>query len=209
MVEQSSYTRPVLGSNPSVPILVCRRGMLYTAGMQTIKKNITLVIGVSIPILMILFVAGSIYLPGLFVQPKVNFLYTTGEDYYSYQYHYVVDSDKLLKYDDVSPQNTNYNQPRSETKLFVYDVVKNENKSISFDDAQTLHLDANPQSPDGFEVVYGSRGDNFFPFFFFSGTDYNSRYLKGHNVSRKINIQAGGPYYNAYYNFRFLGWIKN
>ena len=43
--------------------------------MEIIKKNITLILGISIPILMILFVAGSIYLPGLFIKPHFNFLY--------------------------------------------------------------------------------------------------------------------------------------
>ena len=38
------------------------------------KKHIPLIIGISIPILMILFVAGSIYLPGLFIKPGYNFL---------------------------------------------------------------------------------------------------------------------------------------
>ena len=83
---------------------------------------------------------------------------------------------------------------------------KNEAKEISFADAQNLDLDSNVKSPDDFEVVYGSRGDGFFPFFWGGGTDYNARYLKGHNVSKKLNLQLnGGSYYN---NFRFIGWIK-
>lgn len=48
--------------------------------MTMIKKNITLVIGISIPILMILFVAGSIYFPRLFIKPHFNFLYVSGDD---------------------------------------------------------------------------------------------------------------------------------
>lgn len=174
-----------------------------------IKKNITLVIGISIPILMILFVAGSIYLPGLFIKPHFNFLYASGDDsyyYYKNGYQYSVQNDKLIKNEIKQLENQNYNPPRVESKLYLYDVVKNESKEISFADAQNLTLNSSTKSPDDFEVVYGSRGDGFFPFFLGGETDYNARYLKGHNVNKKLNLQLnGGSYYN---NFRFIGWIK-
>lgn len=176
--------------------------------METIKKNISLVLGISIPILMILFVAGSIYLPRLFApQPKFDFLYASGEDYYyGSAQQYSVQNGRVIKNEiKLSEKGKDIPLPRVEPKFFVYDVMKNESREIFFDDAQKLNLDSRAQSPDGFEIVYGSRGDGFFPFF--SGTDYNARYLKGHAVSTKLNLQQSGPYYNN--NFRFLGWIKN
>ena len=174
--------------------------------MEFIKKNITLVVGISIPILMILFVAGSIYLPGLFIQPKFNFLYVSGDDYYYYnQYQYSVQNGKLVRSEIQQPENRNY-QPPGEVKLYIYEVAKNESREISFEEAQNLNLDSNNISPDGFEVTYGICGDGFFPVFFWSERDYSTRYLKGHNVSKKLNLQLnGGSYYN---NFRFIGWIK-
>lgn len=173
--------------------------------MEFLKKNITLVVGVSIPILMILFVAGSIYLPGLFVQPKFNFLYVSGNDYYYYnQYQYSVQNGKLVRSERQRPEGQTY-PPEREVKLYIHDVAKNESREISFEEAQNLNLDSNTKSPDKFEVVYGSRGDGFFPFFFWSERDYNTQYLKGHNVSKKLNLQLSGSYYN---NFRFIGWIK-
>lgn len=171
---------------------------------------------------MILFVAASIYAPRLFApQPRVNFLYASGENYpYGDTLReYSVQNGKLVKLELAQPEKGAYAMrywapvpyPASSTvpkfveaKLFVHDVVKNESKEISFDDAQKLNLDSNMKSPDGFEVAYGNH-DNGFPFF--SGTDYDVRYLKGHNVSTKLNLQSNEPYYN--YNFRFLGWIKN
>ena len=171
-----------------------------------IKKNITLVLGISIPILMILFVAGSIYLPGFFIKPHFNFLYVSGDDYYYSQQQYLVQNGKLVKSEIKQPENQNYSPPRVESKLYIYDVAKNEAKEISFAEAQKLNLDSGVKSPDDFEVVYGSRGDGFFPFFFSSGRDYNTRYLSGHNVSKKLNLQLNGSSY--YNNFRFIGWIK-
>jgi len=178
--------------------------------MEFVKKNITLLVGMSIPILMILFVAGSIYLPGLFIQPKFNFLYVSGADSYYSKYQYSVQNGKLVRSEIQRLENQIYQPPR-EVKLYIYDVAKNESKEISFEEAQNLNLDSSIISPDGFEIVYGSRGEGFFPFFFLSERDYNTLYLKGHNVSKKLNLQLSGSYYNYYNyydNFRFIGWIK-
>ena len=46
-----------------------------------IKKNISLIVAIAIPIAMILFVAASIYLPSIFVKPHDNFVYTFGDAY--------------------------------------------------------------------------------------------------------------------------------
>jgi hypothetical protein len=173
-----------------------------------IKKNIALVIGILIPILMILFVAGSIYLPGLFIKPKFNFLYVSGDDssYYNNRYQYSIQNNKLIENKTEQPQNQNYKSPQFESKLYLYDVVKNESKEISFAETQNLDLDSNVKSPDDFEIVYGSRGSGFFLFFYSGETDHDTRYLKGHNVSKKLNLQLNA---NSYYNnFRFIGWIK-
>jgi len=175
-----------------------------------IKKNITLIIGVAIPILMILFVAGSIYLPALFIKPQVNFLYSIGgysSYYYETGHQYSVRGSKLTE-SQPRPVQSQYQPPQKpeDATLYIYDVVKKESREISFQEAQKLNLDGNLISSDGFEIVYGSRGESFFPFFFGTGTDYNVRYLRGHNVSQKLNLQLNE---SSYYNqFDFLGWVK-
>ena len=177
--------------------------------MQTIKKNITLVIGISIPFLMILLVAGSIYLPGLFIKPQTNFVYLSGDDsyyYYNNGYQYSVQNDKLIKNDIKQPENQNTTPPRVEPKFYLYDVIKNESKEITFAEAQNLNLDSSIYSVDGFEVVNGSSDNGSFPFFSGGGTNYGTKYLKGHGVSKKLNLRLNGAAY--YYNFRFIGWIK-
>ncbi len=170
------------------------------------KQNISLIIGIAIPVLMIVLVAASIYLPGLFSPaPKVNFLYVIGDDYYQGQ-QYTVENGKLTKREVKYPEH----YTPGVVRLFIHDVATNQSREVSFAEAQQLPLDANAKSPDGFEVVYGSRGDGIFPLFFFHSEDYNTVYLKGHNTSKKLDLQAPttGGYY--YYNnrFRFLGWIK-
>jgi len=168
-----------------------------------LKKNITLVIGISIPILMIIFVAISIYLPGFFVSPKFNFLYVSGDDYYYYdQYQYSVQNGELMKNEIKKPENRSY-EPIKEVKLYVHDVAKNKSREITFEEARSLNLDSNVKSPDGFEIAYGSHSGSFL---FSGGSDYGVRYLTGNNISKKLDLQlAGSSYYN---NFRFIGWIK-
>lgn len=167
-----------------------------------LKENTSLIIGLAIPILMILFVAGSIYLPGLFVNPQYDFLYSVGDAYYSGQQYNVIDG--KLQSPLPLPSGLPTHLPRQEPKFYMHDVKSNQSREVTLQQAQAFFLDTKPQSPDGFEAVYGSRGDGIFPFFFWTGTDYNSRYLKGRNVSKKLNLQFPG----SYYNFRFLGWIR-
>ncbi|PIW67536.1 MAG: hypothetical protein CO036_02520 [Candidatus Omnitrophica bacterium CG_4_9_14_0_2_um_filter_43_12] len=168
------------------------------------KKNISLIIGIAIPIFMIFLIAISIYLPSLFAPaPQFNFLYVT-EDSYGQNRQYGVENGVLVKYEVKYPEHYT---PRA-ARLFIHDVSRNTNQEVSFEEAQKLKLDANVKSPDGYEVVYGSSGYGFFPFFFSGGYNYNTMYLKGHNASKKLELESSndGRYY--YRNRRFLGWIR-
>lgn len=131
-----------------------------------IRKNFTLILGISIPIIMILLIAGSIYLPGLFVHPQYNFLYVSGDDAYFRQQQYYVQNGSLVKSEFQPTTNQTYNAPKTESKLYIYDVVENKAREVTFEEAQNLNLDSNNKSPDDFEVVYGSRDDSFFLFSF-------------------------------------------
>lgn len=168
------------------------------------KKNISLVVGIAIPIFMIVLIAVSIYLPSLFAPtPQYNFLYAIEDGYGQYR-QYGVDNGTLVKYEVKNPE---YDTPR-DAKLFIHNVSKNTDQAVTFEEAQKLKLDATVKSPDGYEVVYGSSEYGFFPFFFSGGYDYNAMYLKGHNTSKKLDLQSsnGGRHY--YRNRRFLGWIR-
>ncbi len=166
------------------------------------KKNVPLIVGIAIPILMVIFIAASIYLPGLFAPPpKYNFLYITGGDYRSRDL-YSVQNSKLIKNEIKYPDK---DISRGNPKLFAYDVTKNESKEIFFEDAQKLTLNSNIISPDGFEVVKGNYHYDFTSFFFGGDRDYRTWYIKGHNTSKKLSIQIDGYYYNSY----FIGWVIN
>ncbi len=174
--------------------------------MEAIKRNITLIVGLCIPLAMILFVAGSIYIPSLFANPQYDFLYAAGGDYYYADREYVVENERLVKRDIPSLKPVGYELPRIAPKLYVHETAGNTNKEITFADAQALSLNSDTKSPDGFEVVSGNnRGGGIFPELFFGGgRGGDVRYLEGHGATQKLDLKENG----SYWNFRFLGWIK-
>ncbi|MDP3772318.1 MAG: hypothetical protein Q8Q94_03020 [bacterium] len=183
--------------------------------MEPIKKskNISLIVGLAIPVLMIVAVAGSIYIPQFFApKPQYDFLYTN--DYYGGPYGaqlYEVRNGRVVKnppvlplQDSSAPPYVAKPVPAPEPQLFRYDVKNDMSKEVAFEEAQNFSLTTDQKSPDGFEFRDGSRDGDFFPFG--RGYDYNVKYLIGHGISRKLNISVNQYQYNP---VRFLGWIKN
>lgn len=145
------------------------------------KNNIPLVLGMFIPLLMIIFVAVSIYVPALLTQPKYNFIYATGGDYYQLE-SYAVKNAKLVKNEIKYPPNYNtaYTPiPQKESKLYIHDVERNISREIFFEEAQKFNLNPASISPDGFEVVSGSHDYSIFSLFFPGG------------ISTEQNISVG------------------
>ena len=190
--------------------------------MAPMEKRTTLIIGLAIPVVMMLFVAGSIYLPRLFVKPNFSFIYS---DFYDGPYNissprYVVDKDGKLALVEATAEEKRQAEEFNKSipipvrksdipvvTLYKYDVTTDTATKITLEDAQKFTLDPSSRSPDGFELVYGRGGGDFFPFFY-NGGDYNARYLSGHNTSRKLNLTylASSPNY-PYQQVAFLGWI--
>lgn len=166
------------------------------------KKNLPLIFAISVPVILVIGVALTVYLPTLFVKPEYNFLYASGSNYI-YRDLYVVENGTLVKKPIIVPGTVRTTQ---EPKLYMHDVSKNVSVEISFEEAQRLSLDTNTQSPDDFEIAYGSGGGGFFPFLFWSEGNYGERYLKGRGISKKLNLQTSYGSYSS--DFRFLGWIK-
>ena len=177
--------------------------------MSEKKKNVPLIVALSIPILMVVLIAISIYIPTLFIKPQFDFLYTFGRGYcYDYNRKYSVQNGKVIenemkKFDEKNPCH-NYDQ--REQVLYYYDVQTNKVREIAFAEVQSFIVDNQLTSPDGFEVVSGDRS---FDMFFFSSSSYYAKYLKKGAFSRKLNISGGNRYdYDYNYNFNFIGWIK-
>lgn len=163
-----------------------------------LKDNLSLILGLSIPVLMIIFVAGSIYLPALFApKPQINFIYESKENaYYGGETQYSVKNRKIIKnnikFQEVPP------------RLFIHDVSKNESREVPFEEAQLLDIDSRSKSSDGYQIIDGMFGGGSL---FFSGSYDRGRYLSGHGLNTKISFPADEAE-NINYKFHFLGWIK-
>ena len=110
----------------------------------------------------------------------------------------MVENDRLVQQEVDYPEH--YTSERGEAKLFFHDVAQNQSREIFFEEAQQYTLDSSYRSPDEFEITTGKKGG----LLFFQGTDYSTRYIKGRNVSRKLNLILKSP---DYYGFRFIGWV--
>ena len=167
------------------------------------KQNIILIIGLSIPVAMILFIAIAINGPRWFssVEPAtVNFLYVTGQ-----QGPYVAYSVKAgrLAVTDSTPENTTA-PVQYPTHFFIHDVTTNKSREIQLDEAKQLQLDGTVRSPDGFTISNGRRRG----WFIFGYGRYNGeRYLVKENYREKLDLESDSGSNRYYWNFRFIGWV--
>jgi hypothetical protein len=171
------------------------------------KPNWSLIIALALPILMMIGVALSIYVPSLFQTYHGQFLYSVQEiGSWGIGRGFVVVNGKIQPQPAVVSAHTVYSSTTT-ARLYVHDLATNESRDISLEEAQRLNLDPSPRSPEGVEIDYGSQTDGVFPFFMISRDDYSAVYAKGERASRKLNVRIKpGGYYNQ---FQFQGWIKS
>ncbi len=169
------------------------------------KKDIALIIGLLIPVLMILFIAGAIYLPRIFTTvdpPTYDFLYMVGYPYYG-DARYLVKEHHLIR--EELPPDQRYPPPTPGYEVWFYHhrVSTNTSHQLVFQEAATLRLDSAPTSPDGFSVVPGRKSELFFPVF--TTADHRSHYLQQGSSTSKLELATGQD--AASHRFTFLGWI--
>src|SRR3989344_2124029 len=152
---------------------------------MTLKEKLPLVVGIGLPILLILFVAITVYLPSFFIKPKYNFLYATGN---LYDYDIKVVNGRLTSNPRYSQRDPYYRYTPTEPNIFLYDVTADKSKAVSLSVAQSYTLDPSTKSPDGFTVGRSNSDDySFFPFFY--GGRTRGQYLMGKGLNRKITDQ--------------------
>jgi hypothetical protein len=169
------------------------------------RKDFALIIGLLIPVAMILFIGGAIYLPracSTVDPPAHDFLYLVGYPYGEWQY--LVRDGRLVR--DPVDVDQRHTPPRGaiEIQFFVHDVAANSSQRISYEAAADLLLDNTAISPDGYSVVHGRKSELFFPVF--STSDYRTRYLRKDGRTLKLDLELGDNASYAY-SFQFLGWV--
>ncbi|MCP4896125.1 MAG: hypothetical protein GY906_04040 [bacterium] len=172
------------------------------------RKDIALIIGLLVPVLMIVFVAGAILLPRLFSNvdpPRHDFLYMVGNPDYGEE-RFLVEDGRLVREELEAEQHYAPPSPGYELRFYRHIVETNVSKQLTFEEASSLKLGSAPISPDGYTVVPGRRSEFFFPIF--STADYRVRYLQKETSTTKLNVATGSdPGY--YYGFNFLGWVMD
>ncbi len=160
-------------------------------------KNWSLIIGLSIPVLMVIFIALSVYLPRIFdntPDPTFNFLYISGNSYS----HRLEVKENQLKW--IENNQANRDKADDMPTIFLHDVKSNKSSEISFTEAQKLTLDSRQNAPDGYSVLQNSH-HGFFPFDY--SRSRNHHLVNGH-TAHKLELEYKNNYY---YGFNFLGWI--
>jgi len=125
------------------------------------KHNISLIIGLSIPVAMVIFIAIAINAPRWFntVEPaKYDFLYTTGQ-HNRFTSYFVADGRLKVKEKPV-PETANPIASNA-VHFCTHDVSENSNREIQLKEAMLLTLDSSLRSPDEFIVETGLRIPGF------------------------------------------------
>lgn len=168
-------------------------------------RNPTLIIGLSIPVLMIAFIASAIYLPRWFTTvppPQIDFLYAVGDHHGAV--HYLVRGARLVR--EERPSRDDEPPPEPHVQFFIHDVQANRSREITLEDALSLGLDGSALSEDGYRLERGRRG-GWFPFDYHY--DYRRWFLVSGHYSEELALEldADGAY--RYGSFRFLGWVMD
>ena len=180
-----------------------------------IKTHFSIILAFTLPILLIIGVALSVYIPSLFISTNYDFIYTACEYKNSYRSYcnndlYSVENGRIVEKevvseDDTSPKKVVIQEERS-YRLFLHDTEKNESREITLEEAKNYELSGLLTSPDGinFSSSYDRNSDIFF--LFGSGSSYGHYLTKG-NAKKKLNlINDDGSYY--YRNSSvFIVWI--
>jgi hypothetical protein len=184
------------------------------------KQNLTIVLAFSLPLLLIIIVALSTYLPSLFLSTNYNFVYSACTDGTNYSYYncdnylqnrLVVVDGKLIV-NDINPTldsdkdgipdtNENYKE-----RIFLHDTEKNESREITIEEAQGLSLNNLVTSPDGVSVSSDYSHGGEFLFLFDGGSSYGYYLMKGNSKST-LNLIGSDDRYYYRNNFQFIGWV--
>lgn len=195
--------------------------------------KIKIIIGVSLPVLVILLAMAVTFLPNLFFNPKYDFIYALNDRQSSdYSYYYmnngnvydVVDGKLTMSKPVLRPEYVSkVGQPGYEKiqdfaptqSLYRYKVATNTFEPITFEKAQAFTLTGNGSAPDGTILdnpgyYRGSVTEELFVGSYRGDDDINLM-LRNGVWSKKISItNVGSNYYRSYYggrDFNFLGWV--
>lgn len=198
-----------------------------TTMVRLLKKHGGMLIGVTLPALLVLFfVVASKYPLLLAEKPKYDFIfYTTNYSYHSNrEIRLYVENGKLVGKALKHESNTSNYSRRGVDRIFYYDAetrnireipimpdaveLRETDRWYTFNISETegLKIDPSLRAPDGYEFGYYTRS-SVGPL---PGLIFGSRYRDGLTLSKEgahFRVSTGKDYYIQHYNTKFLGWV--
>lgn len=187
---------------------------------EFIKNNLAVVLAFVLPVVLIIIVALSAYIPSFFLSTDYNFIYTICTDnnnHYSYycneyiQKRYSVANGKLIVNSVEFSKNSIGDAPapdfsRYVDRIFLHNTQKNESQEITLEEAKALTLSSLLTSADGV-MVSGYYNDSGLFSIFGGGYSSFGYYLTKGKSKKKLNLinNSNQNYYPN--NFQFIGWV--
>jgi hypothetical protein len=198
--------------------------------MIDMNNKIKMIIGISLPILVLVISVVSIVISNSGSGTKHDFIYTLNANCsngpYAFNSCYIPSSQQWSSYSVVNgtlqkKSETDFNKIASQfpeykytivyPKLYKYNSKSATFESISFEDAQKLNLTDGGSSPDGYNTVpYNNYNYDFniFSLLTPSSNGYSNQgtvIIENKGSAKKIRVSNEYIYME---NFRLIGWIK-
>jgi|GEM_PF-1582156 len=197
-----------------------------------------IIIAISLPVLILIFIIGSVLFPRLFFSPKYDFIYTIESGCAQYEIgctnwtpyslsrtventntSYTIEKNPLPA---IATPNTDGTvrppaTPKEATphypKLYLYQVATDSFKEISLEDANRLNgLVGDGSAPDGTTISSDYRGHGGIFGELFGGYRYGTGlYLKNSTWNKEVTVRNGtslNNYYDYQNNFRLISWVE-
>lgn len=178
-------------------------------------SSISLIVGLSIPVLMVIGIALAIIIPARSIHPETDFIYALGqyptsvqiENGTQIQHSYTIKNkqitDTTLTISDKQLIAPYPYQQTSIPRFYIHHTVTDTNDELTFEEVAKLSLSDDTLSPDGFTMTYGTTSGGMFPFYYEGGSDQSTAYLSKNSGSKKINVITK----NNREQFSFVAWV--
>jgi hypothetical protein len=168
------------------------------------KKHISLIIAIAIPIIMVLTIALTIYIPRSNLVLNSDFVYSVYDGYYSRSFYFSEEQGRIVKLES----GIKAEQPDGLVTpvLYYYEAETESSRTMTETEAMSLSLSSSKTSPDGF-IFVGREYNNGFMIFDLFGSDYSydKHYIRKGNISKEVRLTTSPT---NYYNVDFIGWVK-
>lgn len=173
------------------------------------KKNLPIIIGIILPILVVLIIFISVSLSKVDINPEHDFIFSVRDQDYEifYKNEYKIQENKII----LSPNILNNSASKSSRiekeapTLYLYSPRNEFLKEITFEEAQKLVLDNGPMSPDGYYVNFNYRENwGLANEIFGNNNSYDNVFILKENRAKGYYLPLNDRYY---YNREFVGWV--